>query len=85
MRKSAIIILSVCMLLSICGCGNQEQVANEVATNVTVFEASEQDINSYVEYTGEIIYVPYRELVPIYKPYFYVHTIYSYLLSLSGF
>lgn len=38
----------------------------------------------FIEYTGEMVYVPYRELVPVYKPYFYVHTIYSCLLGLSG-
>lgn len=54
MKKSAIIILSVCMLLSTCGCNNQKQVENEVATNVTVFEVSKQDISSQVKYSGEI-------------------------------
>lgn len=52
---------------------------------ITIIMIFIPEYNTYfIEYTGEIIYVPYRELVPIYKPYFYVHTIYSYLLSLSG-
>ena len=52
---------------------------------ITIFIILVPEYNHYfIEYTGEIIYVPYRELVPVYKPYFYVHTIFSYSLAFVG-
>ena len=52
---------------------------------ITIFIILVPEYNQYfIEYTGEIIYVPYRELVPVYKPYFYVHTIFSYSLAFVG-
>lgn len=42
-------------------------------------------LNKYcITYTSQLVYIPYRELVFNYGPWFYVHTVYSYLLVLAG-
>ncbi len=38
----------------------------------------------FIIFTSELIYLPYRDIIMIYQPWFYVHSIYSYLLVLIG-
>ena len=43
------------------------------------------DYNKYfVEYSTQVTYIPYRDIEVTYKPWFYVHTAYSYALVLVG-
>lgn len=42
-------------------------------------------LNKYcIIYTSQLVYIPYRENIMIFGPWFYVHTVYSYLLVLAG-
>ena len=38
----------------------------------------------FIVFTSEIIYLPYRDITMIYQSWFYVHSVYSYLLVLIG-
>ena len=38
----------------------------------------------FIIFTSELIYLPYRDIIMIYQSWFYVHSIYSYLLVLVG-
>ena len=54
MRKTAITIMMVYLLICACGCGNNQQTVSEASTNVTVFEVTNKNISSEVKFTGEI-------------------------------
>ncbi len=42
-------------------------------------------LNKYcITYSTQLVYIPYRENIMIIGPWFYVHTVYSYLLVLGG-
>lgn len=42
-------------------------------------------LNKYcIIYSTQLMYIPYRENIMLFGPWFYVHTVYSYLLVLAG-
>ena len=55
MKKLISCISIICLLTTLmCGCKKEESVETNTATNVTVYEISANNINSEVNYTGEI-------------------------------
>lgn len=52
---------------------------------VTAILSIVPDYNQYfVIFTTDITYIPYRDIKELYKPWFYVHSAYSYALVLAG-
>ena len=52
---------------------------------VTAILSIVPEYNQYfIIFTDTLVYIPYRDTTDIYKPWFYVHTAYSYLLVLAG-
>ena len=52
---------------------------------VTVVLTLVPDYNKYfIVFIPEIVYIPYRDITAVYKTWFYVHSVYSYLLVLFG-
>ena len=55
MKKIIAYIVVLCLVAtSFCGCNKEEEKKSNTATNVTVHKISANDINSEVNYTGEI-------------------------------
>ncbi len=65
MKKIIVYIAVVCLICtSICGCGKKDDEKTTVATNVTVHKVSANDINSEVNYTGEIKALEESDVAP---------------------
>ncbi len=65
MKKIIVYVAVLCLICtSISGCGKKEDEKTMVATNVTVHKVSANDINSEVDYTGEIKALEESDVAP---------------------